>query len=88
MAETAKGWSYLIHLSALQDLTGSRVFSARTSSQPLELVNGPPPPTTYPTWTPSSYLREETHPTPVPLSFLLEVLASPFFSASPTWGLC
>lgn len=42
MAGTAKGWSYLMHPSALQGLTDSRVFSARATSQPLELINGPP----------------------------------------------
>lgn len=42
VAGTAKGWSYLMHPSALHGLTGSRVFSARASSQPLELINGPP----------------------------------------------
>jgi len=68
VAGTAKGWSYLMQPLALQGLTGSRVLSARASSQPLELINGPP---AYPTWTPSSYQREETCPTPLPLNFLL-----------------
>lgn len=41
VAGTAKGWSCLVHPSALQGLAGYRVFSARASSQPLELINGP-----------------------------------------------
>ena len=68
VAGTAKGWSHLMNPSALQGLTGSRVFSARALSQPLELIDGPPSLTHL---APSSYTREKTCPTPFLLNFLL-----------------
>lgn len=61
VAGTAKGWSCWMRPSALQGLTVSRVFPARASFQPLELMSGPP---NFPHLDPSSC------PAPFSLNFL------------------
>lgn len=65
--------------SSSQGLSSSRAFSARASSQPLELINGPP---ASPTWTSSSYPRGKK-PAPLrshsasSLRFLLPLFSPP-----------